>query len=587
MPRRAAQQPKRRSDFPNRFIQPAATAATAVSSLDTVDPSSISPADFHRRYITSRTPCLLSPPPSSAPWRTDRWSNAYLRVHAGECLVQVEKRTSAVDGFGQGSKRSLPLAAFIDAIDTGDSSMYLTTQYTDEQAEEEEDGKHGKKRRRIPEVSTDSPSSSSASSSCSSSSDLRYLLAPPLTHLLPDFPLLPPLFSHLIPHQYNLWFGHSPSTPTSSRLHHDYHDNLYLLLRGTKTFTLISPVYAGQLGLVGRVREVKRNGLVCYDEGVHEDGSAEAERLEERKRMVEDEVARVEGEVERLEREEGKDTEGVKDMRQRLSELEDELDGLLEATLDLEGGDGMDEEQAEGEEEDDKEDDGVDPAELDAWKQWQLQSQRKRRLPAAHASKRPPPARRASDTIGPSSPPPNFSTLSTATLPASIPRLTVRLRAPAMLYLPASWMHEVFSETDELAADKGHLALNFWFIPPDRLEGEAGEDAGEDAFARSYTEHRLWAHRWERQREQLERMAAEVERRRALRVHVGQGQDEGKEQQRPVGDARQMKQAAAASSSTCLSAGSHDDAAPAKGRSGGVFGQRGWLSQRGARTSSR
>ena len=554
------------------------TAATSPSTLDTVDPSSISSADFHRRYIATRTPCLLSPAPSSPPWRTDRWTNAYLSAHAGDCLVQVEKRRAAGGGFGQGGKVTIPFRAFIDAIDTGDSSMYLTTQYPDDDAEDNS-AAHHKKRRLSADASTTTDELSSPPS------DLRYLLAPPLTHLLPDFPLLPPLFSHLIPHQYNLWFGHSPSTPTSSRLHHDYHDNLYLLLRGTKTFTLISPTHAQQLCTVGRVVEVKRNGLVCYDEGVHDDGSGEAERLEERKRMVEEEVARLEAEVDALDGEAGTDAARAGEMRTRLSELEEELDGILEATLDLEGGDGVDEEE-EGEgdgEGKDEEDDGVDAAELAAWKQWRLQSQRKGARPAQSTKWPLPPARRASDSSD-APLPPNFSTLSTATLPASIPCTTVRLRAPAMLYLPASWFHEVFSETHEGAAERGHLALNFWFLPPDRLAGSAcADDVGESAFARSYTEHHLWSHRWERQREQLQRIAEQVEQQRAKRGHRGVVKEEGEGRQRMRDDER-APQPLTAAVTAIKSSDVVEPALSARRRSGGVFGQRGWLSQRGRTT---
>lgn len=43
----------------------------------------------------------------------------------------------------------------------------------------------------------------------------------------------------------------------------------------------------------------------------------------------------------------------------------------------------------------------------------------------------------------------------------------VVLRAGEMLYLPASWFHEVTSSSGAAAAP--HAAVNYWFHPPDAL----------------------------------------------------------------------------------------------------------------------
>lgn len=47
--------------------------------------------------------------------------------------------------------------------------------------------------------------------------------------------------------------------------------------------------------------------------------------------------------------------------------------------------------------------------------------------------------------------------------------LVAELRPGEMLYLPASWWHEVTSEATPEESDI-HMALNWWFHPPDRLE---------------------------------------------------------------------------------------------------------------------
>lgn len=48
----------------------------------------------------------------------------------------------------------------------------------------------------------------------------------------------------------------------------------------------------------------------------------------------------------------------------------------------------------------------------------------------------------------------------------------VELRAGEMLYLPASWFHEVTSTS--AAAGTPHAAVNYWFHPPDALGAPAG-----------------------------------------------------------------------------------------------------------------
>jgi Cupin-like domain len=44
----------------------------------------------------------------------------------------------------------------------------------------------------------------------------------------------------------------------------------------------------------------------------------------------------------------------------------------------------------------------------------------------------------------------------------------VTLTAGQMLYLPAGWFHEVTSSSG--SSDAAHVAVNFWFHPPDNLD---------------------------------------------------------------------------------------------------------------------
>jgi len=60
-----------------------------------------------------------------------------------------------------------------------------------------------------------------------------------------------------------------------------------------------------------------------------------------------------------------------------------------------------------------------------------------------------------------------------------------------MLYIPASWFHEVFSTGSGAA---GHMAINYWFIPPDQLNNSQ----------QCYKKQSLWEHRWNRQKQLIQ-----------------------------------------------------------------------------------
>lgn len=57
----------------------------------------------------------------------------------------------------------------------------------------------------------------------------------------------------------NVWMGAS-AAGASSGLHHDFHDNLYVLLRGTKRFRLFPPAMAARMYTHGAVDRIHPNG---------------------------------------------------------------------------------------------------------------------------------------------------------------------------------------------------------------------------------------------------------------------------------------------------------------------------------------
>jgi len=51
---------------------------------------------------------------------------------------------------------------------------------------------------------------------------------------------------------------------SSSGLHHDYHDNLYCLLKGRKRFRIFPPDMADQLHTHGEIYKIHPNGRIVY-----------------------------------------------------------------------------------------------------------------------------------------------------------------------------------------------------------------------------------------------------------------------------------------------------------------------------------
>lgn len=66
--------------------------------------------------------------------------------------------------------------------------------------------------------------------------------------------------------------GFSGKDGSSTGLHLDYHDNIYVVLKGKKKFEIYSPDSADRLPTFGEIRRVQKNGLVCYDLEIKEDG---------------------------------------------------------------------------------------------------------------------------------------------------------------------------------------------------------------------------------------------------------------------------------------------------------------------------
>jgi Cupin-like domain len=191
--------------------------------------ANICPENFFNSYVLQRAPVKFNTLITDKSWKGDKWTNKILRERSGDATLRVEKRGGPNESFGLGNEDKMTFNSFLDSLENDcETSYYLTTQelsYTHE----------------------GQPS----------------LTSPPVDGLIGDFPWVPKICGNLVPQNINLWFG-SSKLPTSSGLHHDFHDNLYLLLRGEKKITLFSPDEAHNMYTVGEIVNIHPNGRINY-----------------------------------------------------------------------------------------------------------------------------------------------------------------------------------------------------------------------------------------------------------------------------------------------------------------------------------
>ncbi|KAL7470514.1 hypothetical protein ACHAXS_010768 [Conticribra weissflogii] len=385
----------------------------------------LTPRQFYQNYILLRRPVILHGNnldgviANVAKLQESLASFPNLRRTAGHVRVSVEKRLhpsedSSSPPFGNGNEIEMTFSAFLDLIESGDTDHYLTTQ----------------------DVRSDR--------------DGRPELMAPFMKLFREkndsFPLRPPLMGNLIPQNINLWIGNGGSAEgSSSGLHHDYHDNLYIVLKGKKRFRLFDPLETENMYTRGELLKVHPNGRInyrgeettAYGADLKSDAAAEASR---RKVLAEEMLEAAERDVER----------GVEGAEERLEAAETMLDEALDAILDAED-DGDDGEKYE----EDWRSRGGTTVPFDGEDD--------------HSS------RVVDKTV---KYPNNFSKVDHTLLDDPVelerqyPKMSGAKAAFAIvnegecLYLPASWFHEVTSYGGDTTTE-GHIALNYWFHPPD------------------------------------------------------------------------------------------------------------------------
>lgn len=404
------------------------------------------------KYVSQRRPVKFLGHLSDPKWRGALWSNEYMRSRAGDAEVRVEVRDNEeVDNremgrFGRGRETLMTFSAFLEELGRGkDCAHYLTTQ----DLEYDEEGR--------PEI-----------------------VSAPVKQLAGDFPWRPEIMGHLIPQNANVWLGRS-TVRTSSGLHHDFHDNLYILLRGRKCFTLYPPECYDAMYTNDSISLVHSNGRINYvgQPPTNADGSDQAA------------VAALNA-AKRLEK----------------ADNEDDEEAALEDLLDAEIGDGSEEEEDDYDESDSDEDEDesqVDDFVMAAMKRKlapalggdlsSAETTKGKRLranleeSATSTSKRPSNFSRVDTSLPLSSLRKEFPLFCDSATQAR--RQEVSLEAGQMLYLPAGWFHEVVSDDGNKtsASAGGHFAFNYWFHPPDKL--------AEGDFQQPYSSS-FWADDWER-----------------------------------------------------------------------------------------
>lgn len=413
--------------------------------VERIDVRSVTPEEFFRLHVATRKPVVLQGFLRDGAFKApEKWTDAYLTQCAGDEQVMVERRGDAKEKFGRGVEVPMQFKELLRLIAAGDEMHYLTTQEVgsnDDAEDEEEDG--------------DVEASASARPE---------IMAPFVAKLQQDFPLQPELLGHLVPQNINIWMGNNKHG-SSTGLHHDYHDNLYVLLRGKKRFRLYSPADTERMYTRGELARVHPNGRINYRG--EETTAYGTDPLTEAADLASMEKERAERELALAEEAAANGEDGAD---KRLEAAEKALDEAILGVL------RVDREDDEGESEpedgefgafhfDEEDDDGDDENEDD-------QEQEQNADVEAEAKR---------DDEAPAEFPVNFSRIDTSLLkdPESKKQLDEQFPAfheatPAfcelnvgdMLFLPASWFHEV----ESFGSANGHLAMNYWYHPPDKLD---------------------------------------------------------------------------------------------------------------------
>jgi hypothetical protein len=292
---------------------------------------------------------------------------------------------------------------------------------------------------------------------CEAQARVRECIQKPLTKLVGTLALQPTIMDKLVTQQINLWVGRSNESRdefkpdpeasdyglgrrvfgggVSSGLHHDHADNMYIPTCGSKRFTIFAPMDAERMDTVGSIDHIYSSGVIDYKNN----DNAPGWRSLRGDSAILTEVAKW-----RLDSEDISEQER-KELIETIESEEDVLQGFETRVIDSNGI-------------------KKDPPSFS-------------RIPAAllHLDKvKSEELRMKLQSFAESRWPEFFKSK----------RMTAYLEPGQMLYLPAGWFHEVtsFGSDDR---DNFHIALNYWFSPPDCKEGVYKDRYWTDDFKRT------------------------------------------------------------------------------------------------------
>lgn len=478
---------KKKNEYCGYKLSNSDSSSDAIETLQ----DEISASQFFDRYVSTRKPVILNFFPSfpmeetaTKAARTEdgnnmglssRWivNESVLQSVAGLELVQVEKRGHVGESFGQPRTKSrqllMNLKDFLDCLRTGTSNdthdpelYYLSPQQQPQKQHQEEDDPETSpfqtpcwqlvQNQNIP--STLPIAGNMVLHSCNLVRDKHSTTEFSIRTITRHFSFLhfylsfEFLESWLSMHQKKKWMGTSKEG-SSSGLHHDYHDNFYVLMNGTKRFKLYSPDTAQYMHTRGIIDTVYSNGLISYvgsesrSDGVPLVlcGTASEEITSAYNPWCDEQNNR--------EQEQNSSPDVSNEESSHDEENEEEV--VIGSGFDYHCSDEEEGEHMDAYEWDKDIHDDYDESE----------EQDDCFAVADNFSIIPLSALQNKDRL-----------IQDFPEVASLPTCTIELQSGQCLYLPAGWFHEVvsFSSGDrEGSVSATHLAVNYWYFPPNSL----------------------------------------------------------------------------------------------------------------------
>jgi hypothetical protein len=407
--------------------------------LDRVPYSDIASNEFFEKYILKRRPCIITGMLDQGEFKIPKEEPLkYIcdKVKGFQSsVVKVERKSTRTGTFGTADfeKEQMSVRELLQKFKgAGGDEYYLTTQYEKEGSDEGVDVLNEERPNKKVRVSAED---------LALKERIKDLLPSPVHSLVQHLPLRPQIVGKLVPQQINVWMGKS-NEGSSSGLHHDFHDNLYILLQGRKRFTLFSPKDAEFMKCHGEMAVVEDNGVISYEPEDIDESETESVNSKE---------------------------DNFRSDCSFASNDEDDDDSEINWNA---------------------QDDYDEAVDIEEQEQEQFLMSKEE--------------------------PPSFSRISANTLHCFMARnghegynfdekkgvdkedfellrkstpVSVEVQAGEALYLPASWFHEVTSFSTESASEEEedylsrlHLAVNYWFFPPDIKNPPYKDDTLEKEF---------------------------------------------------------------------------------------------------------